>query len=171
MTLPASGGLTITEILVGLGDSFPVTIPNANWRLLAEKPAGSLVIPTDFYGKTWKAADYMGLVAEGASVTFGNARADRRIAAVIHWSEAGTHFTLNSATIGGEAATIHVQRGHTGGSTGLGVAIVSAVVPTGTSGAVECTFSGAAADVSCGVYRMTGLTTAHRQTRTAMKAR
>lgn len=159
MTLPASGPLTIGQILAEIGDSYPVTIPNANWRLLAGKPTGSLVIPNDFWGKSWKSAAYMGLVADSASISFGDARADRRIVAVIHWSEGGTHRTLSSATIGGVAATVHVQRGHSGGSTGLGAAIISALVPTGTTGAVVCTFSGGGtADVSCGVYRLTGLT-------------
>ena len=104
-----------------------------------------------------KTAAFMGLVDEGVSVTFGDERSDRRMAAVIHWNEGGSHFTLDSATIGGEAATIHVQRGHSGGSTGLGAAIISAVVPTGASGVVDCTFSGATSNVSCGVYRLTGL--------------
>jgi hypothetical protein len=56
MTLPASGGLSIAQILAEIGDSFPVTIPNANWRTLAGKPSGPLVIPTDFYGKTYLGA-------------------------------------------------------------------------------------------------------------------
>lgn len=158
MTLPASGPLTIGQILAEIGDSYPVTIPNANWRQLAGKPTGPLIIPDDFWGKSWKSAAYMGLVDEGVSVTFGAAQADRRIVAVIHWSEGGTHRSLSSATIGGVSATIHVQRGHSGGSTGLGCAIISAIVPTGTTGAVSCSYSGSGvADVSCGIYRLTGL--------------
>jgi hypothetical protein len=113
------------------------------------------------YSVSGTTAEFMGLVYEGVFVSFGAAESSRRIVAVIHWAEGGIHRTLSSATIGGVAATIHVQRGHTGGSTGLGVAVISAAVPSGTSGGVECTFSGTGtgvSNVSCGVYRLTGLT-------------
>lgn len=106
---------------------------------------------------TPKSASFMGLVDEGVSVTFGAAAASRRMVAVIHWREGGTHETLTGATIGGVGATVHIQTGHSGGVTGFGVAIISAVVPTGTSGAVNCTFSGTVSNVSCGVYRLTSL--------------
>lgn len=104
-----------------------------------------------------KSADFMGLVDEGVSVSFGAASASRRMVAVIHWLEGGTHFTLSSATIGGVAATLHAQGGHSGGVTGFGIAIISAAVPSGTSGVVDCTFSGAPSAVFCGVYRLVGL--------------
>jgi hypothetical protein len=102
-------------------------------------------------------ASYMGVVDEGVSVTFGAAASDRRIVAVIHWQELNVHRTLTSATIGGQAATIHVQRGHSGGGTGLGIAIISAIVASGASGVINCTFSGSVNPVYCGVYRLTGL--------------
>lgn len=103
-------------------------------------------------------AAYMGLVDEGVSVTFGAASTDRRMVAVIHWGEFGAaHYQLTGATIGGVAATIHIQRGHSGGSTGLGVGIISALVPTGASGIVDCTFDGGVTAVACGVYRLSGL--------------
>lgn len=76
-----------------------------------------------------------------ASVDFGDARADRRIFVAVHWWEGFPHETVSSATIGGVAATIHIQDGHSGGSTGFGCAIISAVVPTGTSGTIVITTS------------------------------
>ncbi|TPN11729.1 hypothetical protein [Mesorhizobium sp. B2-1-2] len=72
MTLPSSGSITIAQILNEIGDSYPVTIPNANWRTLAGKPTGSLVIPTDFYGKSAVAiVDTKGPTAHGTSHNFG----------------------------------------------------------------------------------------------------
>lgn len=68
-----------------------------------------------------------------SSYSIGAAAADRRIFGIIHWVEGGTHVPLSSVTIGGQSATIHAQAGHTGGSSGLGVAIVSALVVSGTS--------------------------------------
>lgn len=107
---------------------------------------------------TGKTAAFMGLVAEGDSVSFGDAASDRFMVSVIHWREGDTHRALSSATIGGVSADIQVQRGHTGGLTGLGAAIISATVPSGGSGVVNCTFSGSGVShVSCGVYRLNGL--------------
>ncbi|TGV26329.1 hypothetical protein [Mesorhizobium sp. M4B.F.Ca.ET.143.01.1.1] len=89
-----------------------------------------------------------------ATANIGAATASRRVAVVVHWNEFSSHRTITSATIGGMAATIHVQRGHTGGVTGLGVGIISAIVPTGTTATVAITLSGGAGAVSFGVWRL-----------------
>jgi len=76
-----------------------------------------------------------------AAFAIGDAAADRRIFAIIHWAEGGTHRTLSTVTLGGVSVTIHAQAGHSGGSTGLGVAIVSALIPSGTTATRSFTFS------------------------------
>jgi len=98
----------------------------------------------------------VGSGATATGVNFGSEDSGRRIVCAVHWAEGGTHRTLSSATIGGVSATIHVQRGHTGGVTGLGAAIISAIVPTGTSGTVDLNFSGSVTDSYIGTYRLTG---------------
>jgi hypothetical protein len=91
------------------------------------------------------------------SLSFGTVDSVRRIVCGVHWVEGGFHRTLNSATIGGVAATIHVNVGHNGGSTGLGAAVMSALVPTGTSGTVALSFSGTVNDSYVSTYRIVGM--------------
>lgn len=76
-----------------------------------------------------------------ANVPFGAAAAGRRIFLCVHFGFSVSR-TLVSATIGGVAATIHMQRSV--GSAGLyyAAAIISAEVPNGTTGTVVCVFSG-----------------------------
>ena len=61
----------------------------------------------------------------------------------------------NSATIGGVAATIHAQTttGPTSAQLDTGIAIISALVPTGTTAAVALTFNNTVARTSLGIYR------------------
>lgn len=92
-----------------------------------------------------------------ADFDVGDAAPDRRIFAIIHWNEGGAHRTLNSVTLGGVSATIHAQRGHSGGTTGLGVAIVSAIIPTGSTASRSFTFSGAATGYAFAAIRTVGM--------------
>lgn len=89
----------------------------------------------------------------------GEAHANRRLFALIHWVEGTTERTISSVTIGGVSATVR-QEGHNGGSTGLGCAIASAIVPTGsvTNATVAITFSGTASGVGISLIRAVGLT-------------
>jgi hypothetical protein len=64
------------------------------------------------------------------SIDGGAAQDDRRIWVMIHWEETDPHKTISSVTINGVSAS-GTQRGHSGGSTGLGAGVYSAVVPTG----------------------------------------
>jgi hypothetical protein len=78
----------------------------------------------------------------------GAAAATRRVVVVVGAS-AGGAVTLSSATIGGVSATIHVNVNdfpH--------ISIISAQVPTGTTGDVVVTFSAGVQDAGIGVYRM-----------------
>lgn len=136
MTLPSSGGLSITQILAEIGDSFPVTIPNANWRLLADKPAGSLVIPTDFYGKSWRSATLVHTSSSASETAqYGTDISGRWIAVIALGGDQASAYNL-SATISGVAGTI-IKR-HSSGN-GAGPATGTAIIvgqPSGTSGTV-----------------------------------
>lgn len=79
--------------------------------------------------------DYIGnSVSNNPTFTVPLSTADRRIFVMQHWiyNGGGTQ-QLEEMEIGGVTATIHGQTGHSGGSTGVGAAIASALVPTGTS--------------------------------------
>lgn len=163
MTLPASGSLTIAQIATELGRTGTQIIPDNGWRTLAGKAAGaSITIPTDYYGKSRATRqelsspnDIDGSQTSNFTMSFGEVGPSRRIAVAVHWCAGATNLTLSSATIGGISATIHIQDSHTGGSTSLGVAIVSALVPTATSGTVSVTFSASGAtDLRVVTYRL-----------------
>lgn len=91
------------------------------------------------------------------SVSFGDEHTNRLVVVNVHWIFAETNRTLSSATIGGVSATINAQDSHTGGSTGLGAAIISAAVPTGTTGTIALTFSGIVIDLDISVFRAKNL--------------
>lgn len=179
MTLPSSGSITGAMIRteLGLGAGVDFTIPNAAIRNLVGKPAGSIIIPTDFYGQTagghcaYQNTVSATTVSGTATVTglnFGATAWNRRIFAAIQWactSEVTTRI-LTSASIGGIIATRHVQTNAGGGSTSTnyGCAIISAVVPTGASGTVVAVFDDTTnTKVHVSTYRVTGLVsdTAH----------
>lgn len=94
----------------------------------------------------------------GAAVTqtysglaFGAASPARYIAVEVAWVASPVK-SIASATIGGVAATVLVQNTAATHST----AILIALVPTGTTGAVVVTFSGAVATTSVAVYSVFG---------------
>ncbi len=90
-----------------------------------------------------------------AGVSIGAADATRRVWAVVHWTIANAARTLNSATIGGVGGTIHAQTttGPTSAQLDTGIAIISALVPTGTTAAVALTFNNTVTRTSLGIYR------------------
>lgn len=53
MTLPASGSISTAQIQAEVGDAGSITIPDANTRTLTGKSTGAIILPTDFYGKTF----------------------------------------------------------------------------------------------------------------------
>jgi hypothetical protein len=161
MTLPSSGGITIAQILAEIGDSFPVTIPNANWRTLAGKPTGSLVIPTDFYGKSWRSVTQTDSRTTAATsfstVSFGEDDTRRRIVVLVwHGDTNSNPGTIPTATIGGVAATRIAAEStgdDTSGSDATGCAIFIAN-PTGTTGTVSVSWT--AHNVTIVVLRLVG---------------
>lgn len=108
--------------------------------------AGSLAYSTTYIGM----ADSASGVFAGSD--FGPAHLSRRIFVAVRWTGNSTVLkTLTGATIGGVTATIHIQNG-ADASVGAfyGIAIISALVPAGTSGTISLSFSGAI--VSCRIY-------------------
>lgn len=161
MTLPASHPITAQQINVELGRAAGAVfdMDGSQERALAGIPSGGYSF-SDFLGKTAIAPagdfDFLGsYIGSGTSVALGAADAARRIFITAHWLSAGASpSVISSASIGGVPTTIHVQDGHSGGSTGLGVAILSAVVPTGTTGSVVLN---GVASPRFGVFRAVGL--------------
>lgn len=89
--------------------------------------------------------EYLSTISDGASDTdysfssynIGAADATRRVFIAFFWTySSAAHRSVTSVSIAGQSATIHIQGGHTGGVTGFGVGIASAVVASGTSGTV-----------------------------------
>lgn len=81
----------------------------------------------------------------------GAADPTRRIVVAVTWGDTATPATLASATIAGVAATIHIQLD---GALQGRCALISALVPTGTSGSIVINLSGGTPDrCSIGVYR------------------
>jgi hypothetical protein len=142
MTLPTSGGLTIQQILDEIGDSYPVTIPNANWRTLAGKPTGSLIIPTDFYGKSWRSVSLVHTSTSASETAqYGTDISGRWIAVIALGGNDSSPYNL-SATISGVAGTV-IKRHSSGDGSGnaTGVAIIVGQ-PSGTSGTVTISGTG-----------------------------
>jgi hypothetical protein len=88
-----------------------------------------------------------------SGVDFGAATTDRLVVFAIGWERD----QIISATIGGIAATIVEHITHFAVS---GACIMSAIVPTGTSGDIVVTFNGSTHSFHAGtVYRLTGVET------------
>lgn len=87
------------------------------------------------------------------AAAIGVADPTRRVVIFFHWQVTNSALTVNSATIGGIAATIHTQTttGPTSAQGDTGCAILSALVPTGTTANVVVTLSGAASRSLIGV--------------------
>lgn len=169
MTLPATFPISANQINVELGRS-----PNAQFnmlgaseRALAGVPSGPISM-ANFLGKSAvtpvpKEASFLhlgagvsGLNHTYVGVPFGSPTPSRIVVVCVHWAESAIHRTLTGAFIGGVPATIHAQRGHSGGSTGFGAAIISANATGGTSGDVTLGFSGSTSQSSIGVHRLSG---------------
>jgi hypothetical protein len=88
---------------------------------------------------------------------FGSPATDRVILLTLMTrSTLSTELLFNSVTIGGVLATIHIQR-TTGGLNPSATAIVSALVPAGTTGDIVVTMNRSTIRMQLGVYRVTGL--------------
>jgi len=93
-----------------------------------------------------------------SSVSLGTASISRLIVVTIGFSNRiGDGRTISSATINGESATI-IEQIFDEASTAPGVAIIQAVVPTGTSGDIVINFSGSIHNCGIGVFALYDLT-------------
>jgi len=153
MALPASFPISASQINVELGraPTAAFDIQGTAERDLAEVPSGAISM-SDFLGKEAFSVAILSPVAGGGGTTinpvldFGAANTNRRMFAFVHWyNNVDAVRPIVSATIGGVAAAIHGQDGNHNSSAniGYGVAIISALVPTGTSGTASVTFAGA----------------------------
>jgi len=88
-----------------------------------------------------------------SSQNLGVASADRRIVVTMRGRKLAGG-TVSSATIGGVAATIHINRDQASGST----AIISAIVPTGTTGDIVINWSQSQAVTIISAYSIKGET-------------
>lgn len=110
--------------------------PNPNYEFLSEEEYSGFSSTPSF-----------------SSVDLGDATTNRVIVVALSWFASSSR-TLSSATINGVAASI-VQQGSDGDEGSVG--IISAIVPTGTSGTIALTFSGTVTRVSGGVYALYNL--------------
>jgi hypothetical protein len=93
-----------------------------------------------------------------SSENFGTPADDRVLIAVVRGNpSAPGDETINSVTIGGVAATIHVQTFDP--DQGNNIAIASAPVPSGTSGTIVVTFSGTNNPCRISLYAAAGIGT------------
>lgn len=94
-----------------------------------------------------------------SSVPFGAAASDRLLIVALGGGSSANGMTLDSVTIGGVSATIHVQDNNTGNTRNGHAAIASALVTAGTSGDVVINWTGPSfmLDTAYALYRVTGL--------------
>lgn len=89
-------------------------------------------------------------------VSIGTAAASRLVVVAFGWRRSTGTFTLNSLTIGGNAATLYVNNANT--ATIAGVAFGGLVVTSGTTADVVATLSGTAGLTGLGVWAVYNLT-------------
>ncbi len=113
------------------------------------------------------AVSYIGYTEDAASRTtytfagasLGDAHSARTVFVLVHWSCSDPVVLLSSATIAGVSATIHAQtRVDDDVDEGIGSAIISASVPSGTTGTIAFTLSGGGFLGAIGVIRVANLT-------------
>lgn len=120
------------------------------------------MFPAGIIAKKSGSLSFVGTVADDSNLTtysfatagIGAADATRRTVVACHWYSTGTGaVTMSSATIGGVAATIHVQASPAGTTVSPGCAIISLLNPTGTTSTIAFTLSTTAARAFIGIYR------------------
>lgn len=167
MTLQSSGPISAQNINVELGRAAGAafSLGGAAERALAGVPSGAISF-SNFYGKSNSVAVSYESTAQNVNASssysfsamdIGAAAADRRVFITVSWAGDDFPEQIASATIGGIAATIHKQQTLSDSvSQSIGCAILSAVVPTGTTATVVINFTDVAEMCAVGTFRTTG---------------
>jgi hypothetical protein len=94
-----------------------------------------------------------------AAVPIGAAAYNRTVFMVVHWNNPTSAKTLASATIGGVAATIHLQNSGNYGTSFFGAALISVPLAAGTTATVTLNFTSGAAfyHAYLATFNVTGL--------------
>lgn len=122
------------------------------------------VVPTADIVSTFRSHAESGIaVVPGyafSGMDFGPAADGRILVACLAWaSSSGTPVSLTAAAIGGVSATTLVMQDNTSFGTGRSVAIVAALVPSGSSGTVAFSVGGTALRGTAAVYSLENLST------------
>lgn len=120
--------------------------------------SGALPVSVSYIGHTAVVATTDTQSQSGVGV--GPEASDRYVFIIVNWQAPSPVAALASASIGGVPARIHANVGNgTGASTPIGSAIISALVPTGTSTTVVLTYvPGSLGHISfLETYHVTGL--------------
>lgn len=147
MTLPASGTITVADIRteLGMAAGTSITFPSAATRDLCGVASGSIVIPTDFHGKSviTQTDSKTSAATSHAGVSFGAAGTSRWVVVLAwHHSTSNDPGQTPTCTIGGGSATrIAAQSTGDGSGNAVGVAMFVAQ-PSGTSGTVAVSWGG-----------------------------
>ena len=111
-------------------------------------------------GASWSSPNW-----RRTSVDFGAADANRLIVvAGSSYRGSNNSWSISAATIGGVSATINWSRSINGSSSNQLNYIVSAIVPTGTSGTVSVTHSTQGSEADFSIYRLIGYSATHFST-------
>jgi hypothetical protein len=180
MTLNASGPISLNgttagesiAVELGLSGSTALSLDDASVRDLSGIASGQIIMPTDFYGKTYAPAATITNVANATSgsnlssytftVNFGATGSNRHIVVGVYQSgSAGTTRTISSMTIGGIGATLITRSAVNNGAASISgsCALFYASVPTGTSGNVVVTLNAAASNAAISVFAAYNLNT------------
>jgi len=95
-----------------------------------------------------------------SSIEFGPAAADRRVVVLVNTHYASTYITVSSASIGGISATVHYLAFNRDSDWGSRLVLISATVPTGTSGNVVITLSQSPSSIRCSCFSLYGYSSA-----------
>jgi hypothetical protein len=104
VTLPAAGAISIADVAAELGVALPLGLTDASVRTLIGKPAGAVVLPDDFWGKSHFLVGFTigGEVDVAAgSPASGNRRVHRTLTAVVTGSGS---YTYAWSVVGGSHA-------------------------------------------------------------------
>ncbi|MGO8242939.1 hypothetical protein [Rhizobium johnstonii] len=170
MTLQASGSMTGADIRDELRQSGgDLVFPDPTTRWLADLSAGSVIIPTDYYGKAAvKQTDAQNVVGSGTTwnvtVNLGIDFPGRRFVVCIIGYAASTAsqvLVVGPNTLGGQTITLGPGQARFNPSTNVagGILYSSPSAVTGTSGTLHIVFNQTVIRFRCVVYSISNIST------------